>query len=155
MNWITNITIILAAFMFMEFVAWFAHKYIMHGVGWLLHKDHHMQTGKTFEFNDLFALIFALPSIVLIILGSTGGFDYRFMIGAGIALYGFSYFLFHDVLVHKRLHLFHDINNKYFKAVISAHLDHHRGKKNYGFLFMFPWKYFKKENQLNTREFSY
>ena len=27
----------------MEFVAWFAHKYIMHGFLWSLHKDHHVR----------------------------------------------------------------------------------------------------------------
>ena len=25
----------------MEFMAWFTHKYIMHGFLWVLHKDHH------------------------------------------------------------------------------------------------------------------
>ena len=32
--------IVLAAFVGMEAVAWFTHKYVMHGLGWFFHKDH-------------------------------------------------------------------------------------------------------------------
>lgn len=129
----------------MELVAWFTHKYVMHGFLWILHKDHHIPEHKGLERNDLFALIFALPSLVLIYLGVSGNFDFRFWIGIGIATYGVSYFLFHDVLFHKRLDLFSGKLNPYFRAVVRAHGDHHAGKKNFGFLFMFPWKYFREE----------
>jgi beta-carotene 3-hydroxylase len=131
----------------MEFVAWFSHKYIMHGFLWVLHKDHHASQKKIFEKNDLFALIFAFPSIFLIFKGVTSNYDYKFYIGLGIAIYGLSYFLFHDVLFHQRFHFLKANQNRYFKAVVKAHGDHHRGKKNYGFLFMFPWKYFKDKNE--------
>jgi beta-carotene 3-hydroxylase len=140
-----NALLVIAAFLFMEFMAWFTHKYVMHGFLWILHKDHHALERKRFEWNDLFALFFAVPSIVLIFLGISGDLDYRFYIGLGIALYGLSYFMFHDVLYHQRLPLLNKIRNKYFRAVIKAHGDHHAGKKNYGFLFMFPWKYFRAE----------
>ena len=36
-----NIGIVVATFFFMEGVAWFTHKYIMHGVLWSWHKSHH------------------------------------------------------------------------------------------------------------------
>lgn len=36
-----NLLIVLLAFVAMEGVAWFSHKYLMHGLFWYLHKDHH------------------------------------------------------------------------------------------------------------------
>ena len=42
-------SIVIITFLFMEFVAWFAHKYIMHGFLWFLHKDHH-QVDKNKKF---------------------------------------------------------------------------------------------------------
>ena len=35
------IIVFLTTFFFMEFMAWFTHKYVMHGFLWSLHKDHH------------------------------------------------------------------------------------------------------------------
>ena len=60
MNILIPVLLVLGAFFFMEFMAWFTHKYIMHGFGWLLHKDHHTREHSPFEWNDLFALIFAI-----------------------------------------------------------------------------------------------
>lgn len=137
--------IILASFLFMEFVAWFTHKYVMHGFLWVLHKDHHAPHKKRFERNDLFALMFAIPSVVLLYTGVSSGIDFKFFIGLGILLYGISYFLFHDILFHQRINLLSQNRNSYFRAVVRAHGDHHKGKKNFGFLFMFPWKYFKEK----------
>lgn len=136
--------LVLVAFLAMEIVAWFMHKYVMHGFLWSLHKDHHSPVKKKLEKNDFFALFFAIPSIILIYLGVANGLDYRFWIGIGITLYGISYFLFHDILFHQRISLLKQNKNAYFRAVVKAHGDHHSGKKNYGFLFMFPWKYFKE-----------
>lgn len=31
MNWMVAFIVILAAFVFMEFVAWFTHKFLLHG----------------------------------------------------------------------------------------------------------------------------
>jgi beta-carotene 3-hydroxylase len=36
-----NVLAFFATFFFMEFVAWFTHKFVMHGFLWILHKDHH------------------------------------------------------------------------------------------------------------------
>lgn len=137
--------LIVLAFLFMEFTAWFSHKYIMHGFLWILHKDHHSPKKKLFEKNDLFAFIFALPSFLLIYIGALWSNPFMISIGSGIALYGLAYFLFHDVFYHKRLKLFGDANSWYFKAIVRAHSDHHTGKNNYGFLFMVPVKYVKEE----------
>ncbi len=152
MSILINIFLVLLAFFFMEFMAWFTHKYVMHGFLWILHKDHHTREHKPFEWNDLFVLIFAVPSVVLILLGFPE-YDYRFFLGIGIALYGLTYFMLHDVLVHRRLNLLDKIDNPYFRAVVRAHNDHHIGKKNYGFIFMVPWKYFKMKTDAERAKY--
>ncbi len=150
MAWYFAVLIVLAAFAFMEFVAWFTHKYVMHGFLWILHEDHHIRRGKRFEKNDLFAVIFAIPSIILIVLGTfSGGLDYRFYIGLGIAMYGLAYVLFHDIWYHQRIPVGRFISNKYLRAIIRAHDDHHtfRADKrmiNFGFLWP-PLEYLKQE----------
>ena len=66
---ILNILISLVSFLAMEVVAWFTHKYIMHGFLWGLHKDHHQPNhDNVFEKNDFFFLIFAVPGIVCIVM---------------------------------------------------------------------------------------
>lgn len=146
MDMVLKIAVMLLAFFFMEIVAWFTHKFVMHGFLWILHKDHHERKGKRFEWNDLFALIFAIPSVILILLG-VHTLDYRFFIGIGIALYGLAYFLFHDSLVHQRVRIWGNLNTNYLRAVVSAHEEHHMGRKNFGFLILFNWKYFRAEFQ--------
>ena len=69
MNVLINILLVLAAFLFMEFIAWFTHKYVMHGFMWFFHRDHHIRDGRKIERNDIFAVIFAVPSILLIYFG--------------------------------------------------------------------------------------
>ena len=123
-----NIMIVAAAFFFMEFAAWFTHKYIMHGVMWYFHKDHHQTEPGFFEKNDAFFLIFAVPSWLLIMFGMMGGNDWRLYTGLGILLYGLCYFLVHDVLIHKRFKWFKNVRHPYLKALIKAHYEHHKHK---------------------------
>ena len=138
---------LLIAFWFMEFMAWFTHKYVMHGFLWNLHEDHHQPTGKTFQKNDLFFLIFAVPSWLCIMLGMMYGNYFSVGFGAGIAVYGFVYFLVHDVLIHRRFKWFDKTNNAYFKAIRKAHKVHHKNQyKEEGACFgmlIVPRKYFK------------
>jgi beta-carotene 3-hydroxylase len=145
MAWYAALALVIGAFLFMEFTAWFTHKYVMHGFMWYFHKDHHIRDGRKVERNDLFAVIFAVPSIWLIYLGFPGA-DYRLWLGIGIALYGLAYFLFHDIMVHQRLKLPLSGKNKYWKATIRAHMDHHKPNvySNYGFL-MAPFRYYREE----------
>jgi beta-carotene 3-hydroxylase len=140
------ILIVLGAFLFMEFMAWFTHKYVMHGFLWVLHKDHHIRDGRKVEWNDVFAIIFAIPSIILIYLGVMNGIDFKFFIGVGILLYGIAYFLFHDVYVHQRVKMFKNFTNRYLRATVKAHLEHHNPKAhyNYGFLIA-PFRYYREE----------
>jgi beta-carotene 3-hydroxylase len=136
----------------MEFVAWFSHKYIMHGFAWAYHKDHHIKPEKNqsfFEKNDIFFLIYALPAIVLIILGLVGNYSLLIAIGAGITLYGFTYFSIHDVIIHHRIPVKISIKKGYLHALIQAHEAHHTGKNvkdfsNFGLL-IFPRRFFKEQ----------
>ncbi|MDG1476255.1 MAG: sterol desaturase family protein [Vicingaceae bacterium] len=127
MSLFTSILITLASFIIMEGVAWFSHKYLMHGLLWFFHEDHHQHNTnlKPFERNDFFFLLFATPGILLIFIG----FDILsipFWIGLGIASYGFAYFIIHDVFIHRRLKWFRKTNSAYFRALQKAHKAHHK-----------------------------
>lgn len=119
------------AFVLMEFVAWFAHKYLMHGVLWFLHRDHHRQPKGFFQRNDYFFLIFAIPSWLSIMYGALYQIHWLTAFGFGIAAFGLFYFLFHEVLIHRRFMpirklLFSQVESKYLKSVVKAHLAHHK-----------------------------
>ncbi len=131
----------------MEFVAWFTHKYVMHGFLWFLHKDHHQKEPGFFEKNDAFFLIFAVPSWLCIMLGMMYVTPVSVAIGAGIATYGFAYFLVHEIFIHQRLKWFKATNNNYLEAVRFAHKMHHKhlGKgegESFGML-VFNLKYWR------------
>ena len=116
----------------MEFVAWFTHKYVMHGFLWCLHEDHHVLTGNTFQKNDAFALIFAIPSISCFFIGRFHGPSWLIFVGTGIILYGIAYMLVHDIFIHRRLKIFTKPANIYLKGILYAHRLHHiqLGKEN-------------------------
>ncbi len=98
----------------------------MHGLLWYLHEDHHKKGPGFFEKNDAFFLIFSIPSILCILFGT---FDDKFWlaaIGTGIAMYGFAYFLVHDVIIHQRIKLFTRSNNVYVRGIRWAHKMHHK-----------------------------
>lgn len=152
MNTLTYAIITLATFVTMEMVTWLTHKYVMHGFLWVLHEDHHQPGYKgIFEKNDLFFIIFATPSILLFYFGIKPELNYLFFIGLGIFLYGFAYFLVHDVLIHQRLKWLRRFSNPYFSALRKGHKVHHKhlGKEEgevFGMLFV-PLKYFKEHKQ--------
>ena len=146
MSIIIKILIVILTFVFMECVAWFTHKYIMHGFLWSLHKSHHKVHKHFFEMNDLFAVIFSIPSILLIYLGYTyESYSILKYFGVGIFLYGVAYIIFHDIIVHRRIKINFKSNNKYMQRIMNAHYVHHKvhkkeGAKAFGFLFA-PKKY--------------
>lgn len=120
------VLITLLTFIAMESVAWMAHKYVMHGFLWSLHEDHHVRTPGFFEKNDAFFLIFAVPSAAGFILGSATEHRWLFFIGLGILLYGFAYFMVHEVFIHQRFKWFTRSNNRYLRAIRKAHKVHHK-----------------------------
>jgi beta-carotene 3-hydroxylase len=152
------VLITIATFLAMEFVAWFAHKYIMHGLLWIWHEDHHQPHLKDgfFEKNDLFFLVFAIPSATCYILGSATPQFWLFFVGVGISIYGLAYFLIHDVYIHRRFKWFKKLDNKYSQAILRAHGTHHaKQDKEDGESFGLLWvdlKYFKKRREWNKQE---
>ncbi|MEQ7799607.1 sterol desaturase family protein [Pedobacter sp. ASV1-7] len=143
-----NFIILLITFILMEGATWLIHKYVMHGLLWGLHRDHHDHSTKgPFENNDFFFVIFALPAIALMYYGSINHYNYFFYVGLGITLYGMAYFLVHDIFIHQRIKWLDNTQNPYLLAIRRAHKQHHKhiNKENgecFGFLYV-PLKYFR------------
>lgn len=140
MNVTVGIPLFLMTIFAMEAVAYAAHRWIMHGPGWIWHASHHAERQGRFEANDLYALIFALPSIVLLWGGVNSGWGSgAIWIGAGIAAYGAIYFGFHDVIVHRRIAHRYVPRSRYMQRIVQAHRLHHateskEGSVSFGFL---------------------
>lgn len=137
-----NILLLAGTFAAMEGVAVFSHKYVMHGFLWCWHESHHLPREGIFEKNDLFAAIFAVPSMVFIYLGTIGN-PRLLWVGIGIALYGLMYFVFHDVIVHRRVRIRYKPKNAYMRRIVEAHWVHHStngkaGAVSFGFLYSPP-----------------
>jgi len=146
--WVVNLLIVAGSFLSMEGLAWLTHKYVMHGILWVLHEDHHKKKPASFfEKNDYFFLIFAIPGILFLASGIYSPQPVLFYIGSGITLYGFTYFLVHDIFIHRRFKLFRNADNFYFKAIRRAHKRHHKNlDKEHGECFgmlLVPFGYFK------------
>lgn len=135
-----GILLFLTTIILMEVVAYATHRWIMHGPGWFLHKSHHRERLGRFEANDLYALIFALPSILLLWGGVNSGWgNWAIWVGAGIAAYGAIYFGFHDVIVHRRIAHHYLPRSNYMRRIVQAHRLHHaieskEGAVSFGFL---------------------
>lgn len=148
------VAIVLSTAIIMEFVAWAAHKYVMHGFLWYLHADHHRKDHYGFlERNDAFFLIFAIPSMLLFIVGSIQGLHTPYLwIGLGILVYGILYFLVHEVFIHQRIKWLRNTRNAYFLAIRRAHKVHHKhlGKEEgecFGMLVV-PLRYLREARRI-------
>ena len=120
------ILVLIGTFLLMEGITWCTHRYVMHGFLWYLHKDHHQVRPGLFEKNDLFAFIFAIPSFLMIYFGTYESMWWLQAIGFGVMLYGFAYFLVHDVIIHQRFKWFSRSNHTYVRAIRWAHKMHHK-----------------------------
>jgi beta-carotene 3-hydroxylase len=157
MVWWGPIVLILT-FLGMEFMAWATHKFVMHGLMWNFHLDHHVDEPGFFERNDVFFLIYAIPSWLCIMLGMMHGSLLSVWIGFGIAAYGFAYFMLHDVYIHRRFKWLRDIDHPYFMAIRKAHKVHHKhlGKEKgecFGMLIV-PLKYYKEAKRTFNRKYN-
>lgn len=134
-----SLGLVLGTVIFMEAFAWWMHKYILHGPLWFLHKSHHEVTPGWFEINDLVALLYAILSFGLIWYGVNYG-SFTLWLGVGIAVYGVLYFIFHDIIIHRRVKIKYKFRHPYINRLIRAHKIHHKhlGKnpsEAYGFLY--------------------
>ena len=142
---ISGLLLFAATIAAMEVFAYAMHRWVMHGrLGWWLHASHHCERRGRFELNDLYGVIFAIPSIVLIYGGVQGDWGaWAAWVGAGIAGYGAIYFGFHDVIVHRRVEHRVVPRSAYFKRIVQAHRIHHivesrLGTVSFGFLYAPP-----------------
>lgn len=128
----------------MEIFSYVVHRWIFHGLLWKIHVSHHKSHSGIFELNDVFSLIFALISVGLMVFGN----ETAFAVGCGIAIYGFIYFITHDLFTHRRFAPFNS-TNKLLLLIRAAHQRHHQSAEKTGlepfglFLFDFP-KFWKK-----------
>jgi beta-carotene 3-hydroxylase len=145
---LTVVLIFTATFVGMEFVAWFLHKYVMHGFLWSLHADHHDPNhGKVFEKNDSFAFFFFAPSFLSILFGSIYANAELSAFGYGIMAYGAVYFVVHEIIIHRRMTWFKS-KGFYLNALVAAHKKHHANREkengtNFGML-LIPITYFER-----------
>ena len=133
------LAVCVGTFVAMEGLAFLMHKHLMHGPLWVLHESHHRPREGWFEANDLFGVFFAIPSIVLIYLG-THGQPLALAVGVGMTAYGAAYFGFHDVVVHRRIRHSYVPRSAYLRRIVKAHLVHHKtltreGACSFGFLY--------------------
>ena len=144
MSPLASVTLVLAALVAMEGVAWASHKYVMHGPLWAWHRDHHEPHDNLLEKNDLFAIFGAAASILMFATGSpmimgADAWEPGTWIGLGILFYGIIYTLVHDGLVHQRY--FRWVPRRgYAKRLVQAHKLHHatigkEGGVSFGFVF--------------------
>ena len=144
---IINIIAFFGSYFAMEGVAWLTHKYIMHGVLWSLHESHHKPRHGRFEKNDFFFLYYASLAMILMYFGYDN-LDYRFWMGLGVTAYGFTYFILHDVFIHRRGKFLEKLDNKYFRGMRKAHKVHHKNMEKEGCeefgLLLFDKKHFTR-----------
>lgn len=139
-----SLTALILLFLFtvagMEGFAYAMHRWVMHGPGWFLHASHHRPRTGHWEWNDLYFVIFAMPSILLLLGGVQLGWgDWATVVGAGIAAYGAIYLGFHDIIVHRRVRHHYVPRSTYMKRIVQAHRLHHavtskHGTVSFGFL---------------------
>lgn len=136
---IFNFAIFLSTLIAMEGVGFLAHKYVMHGWGWFLHRSHHEEQLGAFETNDIYLLVLGAVAVGLIVLGNSG-YDPLQWVGAGVAAFGLLYILVHDGVVHRHWPVRPKPRNRYLRRLYQAHLMHHavKGRRNsvsFGFLY--------------------
>ncbi len=124
------------AFAAMEPVTAATHRFVMHGVGWALHRSHHRPNHHGWELNDAYPVMFA----AVVCFGLWVGFHAPRLadlvaIGIGVTMYGGAYALVHDVYIHRRLRWFGGRRVAALDRLAAHHELHHRfGKAPFGML---------------------
>ncbi len=131
---------VLVSFVLMEAVTYCAHRWVMHGIGWALHRSHHRRLARTsqdwcFEANDLFPVGFS--AIAMLLFAIAIHWNPLLPVCWGISVYGAAYLFVHDLYIHERVNLPRRVL-RFLEPLKQAHTIHHRtGKEPYGMLF--PW----------------
>ncbi len=111
------------AFVGMEGFTYLAHRFVMHGIGWGLHRSHHVRSAEWFEANDLFPCIGAGVAMVGFAVGFNVPVPNLVAVGAGVTAYGAAYMFVHDVYIHGRLGRMPEV--AVLERLRRAHAVHH------------------------------
>ena len=127
------VLVAVAAFVGMEGFTYLAHRFVMHGIGWALHRSHHVSAGERFEANDVFPCIGAAVAMVGFAIGFNVGVPSLVAVGFGVTAYGFAYMFVHDVYIHGRVARLPEMAP--LERLRRAHALHHLfGGEPYGML---------------------
>lgn len=120
----------------MELASYLIHRYAYHKLLWVIHKSHHTRRNGPFESNDIFPVIFAAISIVLMAFGLRDSNSSTLLpVSIGIMMYGGVYFVVHDLYIHRRVKRL-VLHIPLLLPLKKAHAVHHRtGGEPYGLLF--------------------
>lgn len=127
----------------MELWADLLHGKIWHGILWVIHRTHHRKNTGRWETNDFLSVLHAPIAIALILYGCRGAEsvwrEVLFGVGVGMTVFGISYLVVHDGLVHGRLPVAGLARFGYMRDVVAAHRFHHtKNGAPYG-LFLGPF----------------
>lgn len=135
------ILLTILGFIGLEVFSYIVHRWFFHGFLWQIHITHHTPRKGWFELNDLFSIIFGSTSIICLVSGNWLAIP----IGLGIAIYGFVYFIAHDLFTHRRFIPFGS-KNKILLTIRAAHQRHHQSSEKTGLepfgLFLFNYREF-------------
>lgn len=126
------------SFLWMEIFSYVAHRYVYHGLLWVVHRSHHTQRNGPFELNDLFPLAISLTTMSILFYALMPPVNLRLLaVTIGVSTYGATYFFIHDLYVHRRLRML-GLRIPILATLKKAHAIHHRdGGEPYGLL-LFP-----------------
>ena len=144
--------IVVATVLATEVAAVMIHRHVMHGFGWGWHRSHHEAHDDLLEENDLYAVVFAVFAMGLMIVGRW--WWPLFWVSVGLVVYGVLYFMLHDGLVHQRWPFKHVPRRGYLKRLYQAHKLHHAvagrdGTVSFGFLYARPLDRLRDELKRN------
>jgi len=149
-------TALVVAFV-MDLWAALLHGLVWHGVLYGVHRSHHEPRAGRFEANDALSVLHAPIAIALVLYGcraAPGALrEVAFGVGLGMTLFGLSYLVVHDGLVHKRLPVRFLGRSRFLRAVVRAHRVHHtmaRGGVPFG-LFSGPLEMWLREKSATRR----
>jgi beta-carotene 3-hydroxylase len=122
-----SVAVAALAFVAMEPITAATHRWVMHGIGWALHRSHHRQLAGRVEANDAFPVAFAAVVCTGFAVGfNVDGWGGLVPVGVGITLYGLAYAVVHDVYIHGRLSRIGGRRIPLLDRLAAAHRLHHR-----------------------------
>ena len=117
------VLVAVAAFVGMEGFTYLTHRFVMHGIGWVLHRSHHVPSAERFEANDVFPCIGAAVAMVGFAIGFNVPVPSLVAVGLGVTAYGFAYMFVHDLYIHGRLGRLSEV--ALLERLRRAHALHH------------------------------